>query len=458
MVATGDPYPTDARREDFAGWRDATVVGTPSDGNAAHALGGVAGHAGLFATVPELLRLGRSLVDPEVVPTSVIAEFARPLEVAPDRGLGLRLTTISLAGQQIPFVFHPGFTGAWLGVALDRDLVIAVAATRLHTTTGSITTPHASRSELVTTDAIAEHHCCPGECSPRIRRPPAPDWSPMTTTASSTPTDARAGHDDALLSVRGLTVTFATPHGPVSAVRDVSLEIRRGETVAVVGESGSGKSTLAAGGQPAARPATAGSTAGTIWFDERDLTRLGDEGHDGDPRRRRIGMVPQDPMSNLNPVMRVGDQIAEALEVHGGATGRAARERGDRAARPRRHPGRRARAAQYPHEFSGGMRQRVLIAIGARLPPGAADRRRADLGARRHRAAPHPRPPRRAHRRDGHRGRAHHARPRPRGRACRPGGGDAPRRDRRERRRGARSSPRHSTSTPSALLGRRARA
>ena len=155
MVATGDPYPTDAVVGDFAGWRDAPVVGTPSDGNAAHALGCVAGHAGLLATVSELLLIGRSLVDPGVVPTSVITEFTRPLDVAPERGLGFRLTTISFAGQHIPFAFHPGFTGAWLGVALDRDLVVAVAATRLHTTTGSIETPRVDRSRLVATDAIA---------------------------------------------------------------------------------------------------------------------------------------------------------------------------------------------------------------------------------------------------------------------------------------------------------------
>jgi CubicO group peptidase (beta-lactamase class C family) len=155
MVATGDPYPTDALVSDFAGWRKAPVVGTASDGNAAHALGGVAGHAGLFATVPELLRIGRSLVDPDVVPTSVIAEFTRPLAITQDRGLGLRLGMTSLAGQNIPFAFHPGFTGAWLGVALDRDLVIAVAGTRLHTTTGSIESSRARRSDLVTTDAIA---------------------------------------------------------------------------------------------------------------------------------------------------------------------------------------------------------------------------------------------------------------------------------------------------------------
>ncbi len=155
MVATGEPYPTDATVDDFTDWRGAPVVGLPSDGNAAHALGGIAGHAGLFSTVPELLWLGRSLTEGAVVPAQVVEEFTRPLGVAPDRGLGFRLETISLAGQSIPFGFHPGFTGTWLGVALDRDLVIAVAATRLHTTTGGIESPGAGLTELVTTDQIA---------------------------------------------------------------------------------------------------------------------------------------------------------------------------------------------------------------------------------------------------------------------------------------------------------------
>ncbi len=155
MVATADPYPTTDTVTDFGGWRAGTVVGEAADGNAAHALGGVAGHAGLFASIPELLVLGRSLVDPDVVPPRVVREFTTPQPIAPDRGLGFWLMTASLAGQRVPMAVHAGFTGTWLGVALDRDLVVAACATRLHTTTGRIDAPRTPRADLVGTPEIA---------------------------------------------------------------------------------------------------------------------------------------------------------------------------------------------------------------------------------------------------------------------------------------------------------------
>jgi CubicO group peptidase (beta-lactamase class C family) len=155
MVADGDPYPVDARVDDFDGWRTQPVVGVVNDGNAAHALGGIAGHAGLFATVPELLRLGRALADPAVVPTGVLAEFTRPLAVAPDRALGFRLASLTVAGESVPLAVHGGFTGTFLAVALDRELIVAVAATRLHGTTGTLDRPLAPRASLVSTDDIA---------------------------------------------------------------------------------------------------------------------------------------------------------------------------------------------------------------------------------------------------------------------------------------------------------------
>jgi peptide/nickel transport system ATP-binding protein len=170
-----------------------------------------------------------------------------------------------------------------------------------------------------------------------------------------------------VLSVSGLSVTFDTGRGPVEALHDVSLDLAAGETVAVVGESGSGKSTLASCVNRLLAE-NGRITGGTI--------RLGDHDITGTPeaamtaiRGRRIGLVPQDPMTNLNPVMTVGDQIAEALEVHGLASGQTARARAiellghagiDRPA---------ARYRQYPHEFSGGMRQRVLIAMALACRP-----------------------------------------------------------------------------------------
>jgi CubicO group peptidase (beta-lactamase class C family) len=155
MVASGDPYPVAARACDFAGWRTGPTTGAVSDGNAAHALAGVAGHAGLFATVPDLLRLGQWLLGPQTQPPEMVTCFTRPLAVAQDRALGFRLLEASIAGEVVPLAVHPGFTGTYLAVALDRDLAIAVAATRLHGTTGTPARPLAPRSALVTTDAVA---------------------------------------------------------------------------------------------------------------------------------------------------------------------------------------------------------------------------------------------------------------------------------------------------------------
>ena len=174
---------------------------------------------------------------------------------------------------------------------------------------------------------------------------------------------------DAVLDVRGLTVEIATPRGPLRPVEDVSFSVRAGETLAIVGESGSGKSIAATAVMgllpPAARP-VAGSS---VRFDGRDLLRL------PEPELRRLrggamAMVFQDPMSSLNPVHRVGDQVAEAIRAHDrGASPSAARSRAVELLRRVgiADPERRARA--FPHELSGGMRQRVMIAMAVANGP-----------------------------------------------------------------------------------------
>ncbi|MCL3862005.1 ABC transporter ATP-binding protein [Actinotalea sp. K2] len=170
-----------------------------------------------------------------------------------------------------------------------------------------------------------------------------------------------------LLSLRDLEVTFTTEHGAMKAVRGASFDVMAGETVAIVGESGSGKSTTAMAviGLLAQNGRVSG---GQILFDGTDVAALSGAGI-ARMRGSDIGMVPQDPMSNLNPVMRVGTQIVEALEDNGVARGEAARRRAVELLEEAGLPDAAHRASSYPHEFSGGMRQRALIAMGLSCRP-----------------------------------------------------------------------------------------
>ncbi|MGQ4617199.1 dipeptide ABC transporter ATP-binding protein [Nocardia sp. R7R-8] len=170
-----------------------------------------------------------------------------------------------------------------------------------------------------------------------------------------------------LLHVEDLRVRYRSDTGPVTALDGVSLTVARGEVVALVGESGSGKSTLAHAviGLLGANAEIAG---GTVTFDgavvdtgsERALRRL---------RGARIGFVPQDPGLSLNPVRRVGAQVAESLLVHGLAERKAARGRAIELLADAGLDRPELRAAQYPHELSGGQRQRVLIAAALACAP-----------------------------------------------------------------------------------------
>jgi peptide/nickel transport system ATP-binding protein len=164
-----------------------------------------------------------------------------------------------------------------------------------------------------------------------------------------------------LLEIRGLSVSYRTRAGTVPAVRGVDLDVWPGQVTAVVGESGSGKSTTA---HAITRllPQNGGIVAGTVRFGRHDLATLS-EAELRTVRGARIGLVPQDPTVSLNPVRRIGDQVAEVLRIHGLATRRSAPAEAvavlDRAGLPDAA----VRARQYPHELSGGMRQRALIAI-----------------------------------------------------------------------------------------------
>ncbi|PPB49133.1 ABC transporter ATP-binding protein [Arthrobacter pityocampae] len=173
--------------------------------------------------------------------------------------------------------------------------------------------------------------------------------------------------DAPLLEVRNLAVTFRTTHGEVHAVEDASFTLRRGSALAIVGESGSGKSTTAMA-CIGLLPGNGRVTSGSILFEGQDLTTL-PEAKMRSIRGRAIGLVPQDPMSNLNPVTKIGTQVAETLLVHGMATKKNVRQRVIEVLTAAGLPDAGERAKQYPHEFSGGMRQRALIAIGLACQP-----------------------------------------------------------------------------------------
>ena len=170
----------------------------------------------------------------------------------------------------------------------------------------------------------------------------------------------------ALLEVRDLRVSFETPDGTVNAVNGVDLSVEAGRSLAVVGESGSGKSQimLAAMGLLARN----GTAAGSVKFDGTELLGL-DEAAFNRIRASEIAMVFQDPMTALNPYMRISDQMTEVLTLHRGMGGREALDEAVRLLAAMEVPEARARTRMYPHEFSGGMRQRVLIAMALLCRP-----------------------------------------------------------------------------------------
>ncbi len=165
-----------------------------------------------------------------------------------------------------------------------------------------------------------------------------------------------------VLAIAGLTLEIETPAGPIRPVRDVSLSVAAGETLAIVGESGSGKSLtgLAVMGL---LPGAARVVAGAVWLDGTELLRL-PEAALRRLRGSRMAMVFQDPLSSLNPVHRVGAQIAEALRAHRRLAPRAAARAVALLLRRVGIADSERRARAYPHELSGGMRQRAMVAIG----------------------------------------------------------------------------------------------
>ncbi|HEY8393575.1 MAG TPA: ABC transporter ATP-binding protein [Thermaerobacter sp.] len=180
------------------------------------------------------------------------------------------------------------------------------------------------------------------------------------------PRDAPAAGEP-LLAVEDLHVTFFTQRGEVPAVRGVDLTVRPGEAVALVGESGSGK-TMTARAVTGLVPEPGRVVGGRIRFAGRDLSRLS-PAEWRSLRGREIGMVFQDPMTSLDPLFTVGDQVIEAIRAHRRVSGARARERAEELLALAGLPQPRDRLRQYPHHLSGGMRQRVLIAMALAAPP-----------------------------------------------------------------------------------------
>jgi len=175
--------------------------------------------------------------------------------------------------------------------------------------------------------------------------------------------------ENSLLEIANLTVTFDLQAGNrITVLNDVSLSVERGETLGVVGESGCGKSTLALAIMRLVRPPTGRIASGKIMLDGEDLAAFDER----EMRKRRgvdLGMIFQEPLTSLNPVYSVGEQIAEVLRRHRGMSRPDARARALEILRLLKIPDPEHKLDAYPHELSGGMRQRVMIAIALACEP-----------------------------------------------------------------------------------------
>ncbi len=169
-----------------------------------------------------------------------------------------------------------------------------------------------------------------------------------------------------LLSINNLTTQYITDNNIIHAVNGISLELSRGGSIGLVGESGAGKTTTAYSIMGLLPKLTGKIIKGSILFEGKDLTRLSEE-EMRDIRGSKISMIFQDPMTSLNPIITVGDQIAEVLEIHGTSNKNEAQKKAGDMLEMVGIP--RGRMNEYPHQFSGGMKQRVIIAIALACNP-----------------------------------------------------------------------------------------
>ena len=174
--------------------------------------------------------------------------------------------------------------------------------------------------------------------------------------------------EDLVLDVKNLQTVFFTNSGLFKAVDDVSFSVRRGETLAIVGESGCGKSVSALSIMRLVPDPPGRIVGGSVMLEGTDLLGL-DEAAMRAIRGNRISMIFQEPMTSLNPVMRIGDQITEAVRLHRDMTSKEAWKQAVDMLRLVRIPEPERRAVEYPHQLSGGMRQRAMIAMALSCRP-----------------------------------------------------------------------------------------
>ena len=191
----------------------------------------------------------------------------------------------------------------------------------------------------------------------------------MLNENSARPSQAAGLSTDPLLSIRNLTAGFNSDEGPLRILENVSLDVPRGKTVGLVGESGCGKSVTAMTVMRLLPCPPSFIESGQIYFNGRNLLEL----NEADMRRTRgnqIGMIFQEPMTSLNPTFSIGFQIGEVLRIHRGLTRQEAFERGCKIIELIGIGDPEARMRQYPHQLSGGLRQRIMIAIALACHPG----------------------------------------------------------------------------------------
>ncbi|NSX93918.1 ABC transporter ATP-binding protein [Agrobacterium tumefaciens] len=180
--------------------------------------------------------------------------------------------------------------------------------------------------------------------------------------------DADNRNDDAIIDARNIAVSFKVEHGTVEAVKDISFQLYRGETIAIVGESGSGKSVTARTVMGLLTKRASVSKSATVRFNGDDILKFSSRQRRA-LRGNRISMIFQEPMSSLNPIYTIGSQIVEAIRVHSKLSKKQAEARALDLLRQVQIPEPEARLKQYPHQLSGGQRQRVMIAMALSNDP-----------------------------------------------------------------------------------------